>query len=113
MKQETYDFLAVVKIPVPFPGFDMLGESIDYTAEKMARNIYPSLGEIEEIMGEKFHMKATAVDRHMRRALMHAEYRSGVYPNKELVEFGKIYVCNEFTPKKFIYAAARRANHGK
>lgn len=111
MQQKTYDFLVKVKVPCHMPGFDMLGEAIDYASEKIAHNIFPSLCEIEEVIGKKLGVNDASVDAHLRRVLMFAEYRSGEYPNKELVKFGEEFACNTFSPKKVIYAAARKLNY--
>lgn len=108
MQQRTYDFLVQMRVPMLTFGGDLMGEAIELVMEDLRVHQFISLTDIEEALADKFSCSVGAADRRLRRAMEMAEYRAGEYPNPELEKLRVQYHVENWTVKRFIYAAARR-----
>lgn len=110
MEHEILELLTRVRVPTMMTGGCMLGEAIEIASEELKVHSLIQLSEIESEIADRHGINAKTVDQNLRRALGIAEYRSGRYPNVELMSLMGRYGFCTVTPKKFVYAAARKVN---
>lgn len=107
MQCRVLELLTQVRVPTMMTGGRMLGEAIEIACEELKVHSLIQLSDIEFEIADRHSINPKTVDQNLRRALGVAEYRSGRYPNVELMALMNRYSFWTVTPKKFIYAAAR------